>query len=222
MIKQQREDLIVNQRGKHPFSVGAKYFALLILILSLGDVARVGGSDIAIDTGELEPGDVVFRMGRGLYSTLFARIGSQPVPFSHVGIYVERDKNKYVIHTEANDLTGIGYARMEPLETFFAADRASSCSVFRAYSLTDDQKRLLLTKASEYADRQIPFDSDFDLNTADRLYCSELVWRAFMAAGMNIAPRRDSIARNFVSHEFKLEIISLNNMVNGGVLKKVF
>ena len=41
--------------------------------------------------------------------------------------------------------------------------------------------------AKTYAKKATPFDSGFDLATADRVYCTELIWRAYLDAGVDLS-----------------------------------
>jgi hypothetical protein len=153
-----------------------------------------------------------------MFSSLFAQTGSQAVPYSHVGIYIERNGLGYVIHTEANEITGEGHARMEPLEVFLGPQRAVSGTVFRPRNLTDKQLGILTQTALADVELRIPFDVDFDLNTTDRLYCTELVWRVFLSAGIDLAPSLDMLKGVTIAGGKPRRIVSLNNLVEGGAL----
>jgi hypothetical protein len=165
----------------------------------------------------LRDGDLVFRMGRGMLSALWGRLGNNFVPYSHVGLLVTSDGLPYVVHTEADEFTGIGYARKEPLAVFLGSSSADSGAVFRSTGLVSETDRNLVARTAEdYAHRKIPFDTDFDLDTEDRLYCTELVWRAFKSVGIDLAPQRDFLSSVAFLGGRPREIISLNNVLESG------
>ncbi|MEO1391284.1 MAG: hypothetical protein AAFV90_00055 [Cyanobacteria bacterium J06634_5] len=41
--------------------------------------------------------------------------------------------------------------------------------------------------AKAYAKAAAPFDASFDLATAERVYCTELIWRAYLTAGIDLS-----------------------------------
>lgn len=41
-------------------------------------------------------------------------------------------------------------------------------------------------KALGYYEMGLPFDKAFDFRNDDKLYCTELVWKAYLAAGINL------------------------------------
>lgn len=167
----------------------------------------------------LRDGDIVFRMGRGLFSPIWGRVGAHSVPYSHVGIFVEGKGGGHIIHTEANEFTGNGYAREEPFAVFLGKPRAASGTVFRPRALLrDDQRKMVVQAAQGYVQNRIPFDVEFDLATHDRLYCSELIWRAFKSVGIELAPRHDVLEPTPFLGGKRREIISLNNLLEGGGL----
>lgn len=195
----------------------AKFSVLFALVLVLHGIDPLKNIPRIFPAG-LHTGDVVFRMGRGMFSSFFSRMGSQTVPYSHVGIYIERDGLGYVIHTEANEVTGEGYARMEPIEVFLGPQRAVSGTVFRPKGLSKEQQNTVTQSALADVERQIPFDSDFDLSTTDRLYCTELVWRVFLSAGIDLAPTLDMLKGVTIAGGQPRRIVSLNNLVESGAL----
>ncbi len=189
----------------------------LVLAVGLSDTDPLKNHPRTFPAG-LRTGDVVFRMGRGMFSSFFSRMGSRPIPYSHVGIYVEQEGVGYVVHTEANELTGEGWARTEPLETFLGPKRAVSGAVFRPVGITEEQRNAIAAGALVYAKLRVPFDTDFDLATVDRIYCTELVWRAFVSAGIDISPVLDTIGDVPIAGGRRRSIVSLNNLVEGGRL----
>ncbi len=160
-------------------------------------------------------GDLVFRKGKGFFSRFFAEAGSRAVEYSHVGLVTLIDGEVQVIHTEASELTGRGRAKREPLEDFLSDENAFSGDLFRLRGITGTQEATVVRAASGFVEQETPFDADFDLASRDRLYCTELVWRAYREAGLDVPGERDSLSVPTGSGRASKEIISLWNLMNG-------
>jgi len=115
---------------------------------------------------------LILRLGDGYFSNIFRRISSQEKRYSHSGI-LHRSGDRYkVYHIEANEFTGKGIVRDEPLESFISHSREWALYEINA---SDMMKAEIVKQARVFYKRKIPFDLDFDLTSDDKLYCSELV-----------------------------------------------
>ena len=140
-------------------------------------------------------GDVVVRKGHGTWTRYFINCSSREKRFSHVGIVVSNETRCVIVHSEANELTGIGCVRFESWQGFYA--EALECAVFRfdgdssvASNIAINAKRRLGVK----------FDSAFDMGETNRLYCSELVRLAINeAVGTNLVGFTKVCGRNVVA-----------------------
>lgn len=143
----------------------------------------------------LVSGDLVFRRGRSLLSraVLTADGGSS---YSHVGLVRVSAGVPLVVHAlPPEDLRpGVshgpgdpGGVLAEPFSEFLAPARATAAAIYR---LRDGERAGIAARAAEAAYRRAlrgtPFDSRFDLATEDSVYCTELVWRAFREAGLDV------------------------------------
>lgn len=137
----------------------------------------------AYDTSVIESGDVVFRRGRSVVSQMVVA-AQQQLPFSHVGIAVVSEQGVMVVHATP-DGPPPGLVVSDRIDEFLDADAASVAAVYR---VDDSAKaRGASEAASRYANVPVPFDAAFDLRTADQLYCTELVWRAYLAVGVDLS-----------------------------------
>ncbi len=107
--------------------------------------------------------------------------------FSHVGMVWRRDGRPYVIHTTSWSLLGVeddGSVRVEPLRQFLSAPSISRAALYRVGG--KDQRTADQAAARRYAARALPYDRLFDASTPNRLYCTELIWRAYRTAGLRV------------------------------------
>lgn len=146
---------------------------LLILGVACAQIEETGNHDFSI----IREGDVVFRRGGGVASraVLLADAGGM---YSHVGVVVDGGR---VVHSVPE-----GGVKIEALEAFFAPRAAHRGAVMRLDSV-------VTVKVAHFVGAE--FDHDYDLADSMRLYCTELVWRAFHNAGVDLSEgRRSEIA----------------------------
>ena len=89
-------------------------------------------------------------------------------------IIVDYKRKAYVVHSVHEDAKGFDGVVMEKLGDFLK--EASDWAVYRL-RLNKAQQQKLASTAIHYAQRKIPFDSQFDLGSQQAMYCTELIWR---------------------------------------------
>lgn len=115
-------------------------------------------------------GDVVVRKGYGTWTQYFIDCSSRERRFSHVGIVVSNETQCVIVHSDANEWTGIGCVRLESWKGFYAG--ALECAVFRHVGPADTSKGFA-SRGIELLG--VPFDGVFDMEETNRLYCTEFV-----------------------------------------------
>ena len=158
----------------------------------------VGGATVlapgtSLDSRVLRPGDIILRRGRDAVSAvvLTADSGSR---YSHVGIIVPLGRLLGVAHALPEDATHPeGRVLVEPIGEFLSPEKASELAVYRLREHPDEETAGQASRlALRYVRERRSFDGDFDLETPEKLYCSELVWRAFQEAGIDLLDGRFS------------------------------
>ena len=145
------------------------------------------GPNLETSTLPVQDGDLIFRRGRSLTSQAVL-LADQESHFSHVGIVVKANTQQaMVVHAVPPTDKESGGVKADSIEDFLSERNAASWRVFR---LTKNDGHQLSSAAAKYAidagKKKIDFDSAFDLIDDSKLYCTELVWRAYMAAGLDI------------------------------------
>jgi hypothetical protein len=162
---------------------------LALLSVSPSVPSRTAGYDrrearIRADESLFAPGDVLFRRGRSLVSRAVL-VADGNGEYSHVGLIAVSAGRVWVLHAtppEEPDVRGGVIA--EPLAAFLAPDQASAAALYRP---RNGQAGLTAERVAwDWVHRRVPFDSAFDLASANRLYCTELVWRAYRSAGIDL------------------------------------
>ena len=168
-------------------SGGAVLIALLAIPVATGDRQEPADPAFGLDTGLLETGDLIFRRGQSIASRLVLLADTQSV-YSHVGLVLMGGSEALVVHVvPAETADNLALVRVEPLANFIDARHASAISVRRLdHARARQYASLAATAACAYAREALSFDVSFDLDSEDRLYCTELVWRAYLEAGIDL------------------------------------
>lgn len=124
------------------------------------------------DLKEIRNGDIIYRHGNGFFSDYFRKSSNREQLYSHGGIITIDNNNVYVIHSEASELTGIGGVRKESLNAFL-----KDISTWAVYRLDTTQvvRDSIVYVATQYLNKETPFDLDFDNTSDDKVYCTELI-----------------------------------------------
>ncbi len=152
----------------------------------------------------LQPGDLVFRRGNGRWSGYFAVASGGDGYFSHVGLAQRTPDGWRVLHSEADEGTGIDGVRADPVDLFLTGARG--VAIARPV-LDDAQRQALVDLADSPRWRAIPFDRAFVLDDGgSAMYCTEWVQAVALAAtGVDIARPRTVVGGR--------EVISIDDLL---------
>jgi uncharacterized protein YycO len=127
----------------------------------------------------LQDGDIVFSgSAAGQGSAIIAATGS---PYTHCGIVFQHEDRWMV-------LEAVHPVSVATLEAFMARSRKES---FTARRLTTAIPPDAYQKARKWAEAQVGREYDVRFGWGDeKLYCSELVWKFYQQAGIELCPPR--------------------------------
>ncbi len=129
----------------------------------------------------LREGDVVLRRGKGIISESLRHFSLQDPSYSHAGILVREQDRWMVVHAIGGEDNPTDKLKKESLAAFCRSDLSSAMGIIRLDLTPADRVRLkrIVERTLEAGPY---FDSDFDLASDDRLYCTEFVYKAVLAA----------------------------------------
>jgi hypothetical protein len=139
--------------------------------------------------GVLEPGDVIFFSApRALWARIASEWSLPAYRHGHVGMIVAgRDGQPMVVHASGDPTRNKATVRAVPLAKFL--EEAETASVFRMRNRP--AAAVAAAEAAGYARRRLLFDTGFSLKTRNKLYCSEMIWRAMSKAlHRDVVPRK--------------------------------
>jgi len=139
---------------------------------------------------ELRDGDMIFVHGQSLHSRLVAWsfAGER---YTHAGIVRMVDGQPWVIHAAPDFKQGgplRGSTFCETLAYFLEEHPFDAGDVYR---IADAPTAQTAAEAAHiYVERQTPFDAGGNTYDDSQLYCYELLWHAYRAAGVDLADDR--------------------------------
>lgn len=145
----------------------------------------------------LRNGDLIFREGRSVESTFVTTLDSSN--YSHVGLLCKYYGAWKVVHAVPGESdNNVDTVKSEPISAFLQPDRCANIKVVRVSC-----EPHIAQKAIQYALKKvgIPFDDDFNMADTTKFYCTELVWKAYLHAGIDISEGRRHNVNVFSFHK---------------------
>jgi hypothetical protein len=162
----------------------------------------------------LRSGDLVFRQGEGLVSEIVLN-NRQGSVYSHVGMIIIQHQQLLVLHAapaeEEHDFDGV---KLEPLSLFTQSDRARHVIFMRPFKQVE-AGRIAAKNAMKHLGK--PFDGAFDLKSDDRIYCTELIAKAYKPLSINLYTKLRTAKLPFVKGQFLMP----QDMYEQGKLEKI-
>ena len=146
--------------------------------------------DIVDVTGQedFREGDLVLRCGYGAESKVVTE-ASQSI-YSHIGIlhYDTPTAQWQVLHAVPGEAEQgePEWLKAESISEFYASDRAS-CGAWMRVDCPDSIAASAARYALQKVKEQVEFDNDYLLSDTTQIYCTELVWLAYLHQGIDLS-----------------------------------
>lgn len=161
-------------------------------------------SDIHLLPQQLQTGDIILRNSNGMLASFFRNMSKQDKRYSHAGFIVVGNKT-WVCHYIDNE-NGNGLIA-EELKDFVNEHKCNAYGVYR-FPLTEAERGKLDYIISNDIQHPVAFDEKFDLQTDDKLYCTEWISKSLWNAAHIKIP---------VTASEMMEYIALDNLyINSG------
>ena len=166
-------------RERHFVNIGV--ITLLVVILTASNsLEEFNKQSNTSQMPEVHQGDLIFRRTDSTGSQFVDRLDSASI-YSHVGLaYTNPAGDVFVIHVLPLETDTV---RIEPLEKFI--NEAVFFAVYRPIGIDLKVLDAAVQNGLSWVGKR-HFDKNFDLQTDDYLYCTELVYKAYKEAGLDI------------------------------------
>lgn len=163
--------------------------------------AQRNANQIKAAAAEIKTGDIIFRSGKDVTSYRIKELSDRDKTYSHAGIAIVKPQGILIYHLTPPDVDepkSDTLVRLETLEKFADPQRNFEFGIGR-FDLSTEQVNRLVAYADSLRNAGTSFDWQFDLNSANKMYCSEMVDGALRYATQNaIALKRNAFKNDSV------------------------
>lgn len=125
----------------------------------------------------VQSGDLVLRTGRDYTSEVMRKLSRHDKTYSHCGIASIENDSVFVYHSIGGEWNPDQKLKRDLFALFCNPYENRGFGIYR-YSLNKKQKEEFLQNIHQFFKDQVKFDMQFSLDTDDRMYCSEMVYKA--------------------------------------------
>ena len=180
---------------------------------------QIQNSILALSKLNLQSGDLIFRRGTSIESQIVL-LTDQNSEYSHVGMIYKINGKLFVIHTvPKEDDADPGYIKLESIDEFLSEGKAARVAVYRLVQNFPDKLNIAGSYAYNCYFNKYCFDSNYNLTTDTELYCTELIWKAYKCAGIDLVNNRLKNINVIVANKI---MIMPSSIIESKLLKKIY
>ncbi len=122
----------------------------------------------------IKSGDIITRTGNDFTSDCLRKLNRHDQTYSHCGIASIEKDTVFIYHSIGGDINPDQKIKRDPYREFVDPSANKRFGIFRM-QIGDSMIRNIITKSIDLYTKEIRFDIKFDLQTDDRMYCSEFI-----------------------------------------------
>lgn len=124
----------------------------------------------------LRSGDLIFRHGRGMVSNTLLSLSQTDKRYSHAGVLSIEDEGIFVYHCIGGEDNPNERMSRDRLSQFCDPERAHSFGIYRLL-MADSVNVRFMEEVKKGFQQGVLFDTEFDINSDDRQYCTEFIYK---------------------------------------------
>lgn len=140
--------------------------------------------NIYLASRSIQNGDLITRTGSDFTSEGLRSLNQRNKTYSHCGIACIENDSVFVYHALGGEWNPDQKIRRDWIVQFADPYDNKGMGIFR-FNLPEEEKKQLTQTIHAFFNKGIMFDMDFNLQTDDRMYCAEFVYKAFKTATGN-------------------------------------
>ncbi len=129
----------------------------------------------------IETGDLITRTGNDFTSQSLKSLNQRNKTYSHCGIALVNGDSISILHALGGEWNPDQKILKQSLLEFTDPVNNNNFGIFR-FKVPDSLKNKWTAAATNFYKKGISFDMDFDLDSNDKMYCAEYVYKCFLAA----------------------------------------
>ncbi len=144
---------------------------------------EIGAALTAISQAKqyVKQGDLILRTGRDFTSDIMRRVSLKDKTYSHCGIASFENDSLFVYHSIGGEWNPDQKLRRDRFEFFCNPYENRGFGIFR-YQLSHDEQVKVFELVRNFYNQGVIFDMQFNLDTNDKMYCSEFVYKTIEMA----------------------------------------
>lgn len=174
---------------------------------STGDPYAPAYALIAEGGAMLKDGDLLVRNGQEFTSQFIKSLNRTNKTYSHAGMVFIENGQPVVYHIVSGEENPGDKVMKDSLRGFCNPRKNFGYAIYR-YDINEKETEALHGQLQDWYRQGVKFDSVFNLETDDRMYCSEMIGKALAkATGKRIVPGTTRLTRSeaeFSSKHFKM------------------
>jgi Permuted papain-like amidase enzyme, YaeF/YiiX, C92 family len=148
---------------------------------SLKEQQKIERAFIKIDSAKkiITTGDLIVRTGNDFTSQSLRSLNQRDKTYSHCGIASIENDSLFVYHALGGEFNPNQKIRKDKFEIFAEPYSNRGIGIYR-YPLSQREINNLMLTVKQLYKMGIMFDMKFDLQSNDRMYCAEFVYKAYI------------------------------------------
>lgn len=130
-------------------------------------------------------GDLIMRTGRDFTSDMMKNLSQNDKTYSHSGIASRENDTLFVYHAMGGEWNPDQKIRRDPFELFCNPYENRGFGIFR-YHLSPKQMKNYVEAAKLFYLKGVTFDMQFDLQSNDKMYCTEYIMKSLHYGSGNL------------------------------------
>lgn len=176
-------------------------------------------SVLVLSNLNLQNGDLIFRRGTSIESQVVL-LSDQESEYSHVGIIYKKNNKLYVIHAVPKENhRDPGFIKFETIDEFLSEGKATRLAIYRLNQISSDRINIAASYAYHCYLKKYCFDNNYNLVTDIQLYCTELIWKAYKYAGIDLVRNRLKKINFIIA---TITLIMPSSIIESKLLEKIY